>query len=221
MNVQKLNIDIGGIEWLESENVSDYEACIKFMEDRAIAIRNNEANECVWFVEHTPLYTAGTSAQDNDLISNNFPVFKTGRGGQYTYHGTGQRTIYLMLDLQKRKLGIKEYVTQLEQWVIDTLAEFGIKGERRCGRVGIWVDNGNGTEDKVCAIGVRVKKWVSYFGIAFNINPDLSHYNGIIPCGISDNNFGVGSLEKLGINSNKKGVDDTFINTFNKNFPKP
>ena len=212
------NSNSPSIDWLESFDVSDYQACVEFMEKRVIDIRNGDANECIWLVEHTPLYTGGTSATESDLLKPSHPVHKSGRGGQYTYHGTGQRTVYIMLDLKKRGLGIKEYVTALEQWIIDALAHFNVKGERRCGRVGIWVDLGHGKEDKIAAIGVRVKKWVSYHGIAINISPDLANFFDIVPCGITESKFGVTSLEKLGILANLNDIDVALIKTFEKNF---
>ena len=218
MEIKNLNINTVGVEWLESSNVSDYKGAVEFMENRATDIRKSQASECVWLVEHTPMYTGGTSAEESDLIKPEFPVYETGRGGQYTYHGSGQRTAYIMLDLEKRKLGIKEYVTKLEQLTIDTMAEFDLIGERRTGRVGIWIKNPDNTEDKICAIGVRVKKWVSYHGIAFNINPDLSHYNGIVPCGINDKNLGITSFEKLGIKATMTDFDQALIKTFAKIF---
>ena len=194
---------------------------VQFMTDRAVAIRQQTAAECIWFVEHPPLYTGGTSAKESDLIRPKLPVYKTGRGGQYTYHGPGQRTIYIMLDLQKRGLGIHAYVRCLEQWIIGALAKYGIIGERRCGRIGIWVNLGNGYEDKICAIGVRVKKWVSFHGIALNINPNLDFYQDIIPCGINDNKYGVTSFEKLQKTTDIQHIDtilvQKFLNIFNKN----
>ena len=200
-------------DWYQSYDM-DYQIAVDFMTHRADAIHQDNARECVWFVEHPPLYTGGTSATKSDLIRPTLPVHKTGRGGQYTYHGTGQRTIYVMLDLQKRRLGIREYVQHLEQWIINTLAQFAIIGERRCGRVGIWVDMGDGYEDKICAIGVRVKKWVSFHGIALNINPNLHYYQDIIPCGISDNKFGVTSFEKLGKPTDTHQIDTVLAQQF-------
>ena len=201
------------IRWFQSYNMA-YQTAVDYMTETAVKIRSDNASECVWFVEHPPLYTGGTSADDKDLITPRLPVYKTGRGGQYTYHGTGQRTIYVMLDLEKRSLGIREFVRCLEQWIIDVLAHFNITGQRRCGRVGIWIDVGNGYEDKVCAIGVRVKRWVSFHGIALNINPNLDFYSHIIPCGISDNKFGVTSFEKLGISTDIPYIDTVLVNRF-------
>ena len=184
------------MEFKTSEKLVDYDAGVSFMEERVAGIRAGEADECVWFLEHPPLYTAGTSAKDSDLLDARFPVYKTGRGGEHTYHGPGQRVAYVILDLKKRQQApdIKQYVWQLEEWIIRTLAHFDITGERRAGRVGIWVAAG-GTEKKIAAIGVRVRHWVTYHGIAINVNPDLSHFSGIVPCGISD--YGVTSLSQV------------------------
>lgn len=166
------------------------------MEDRVAGIRSGAAAEMIWLLEHPPLYTAGTSAKAVDLLDNRFPVYEAGRGGQYTYHGPGQRVAYVMLDLKKRQqvTDIKKYVWQLEEWIIRALASFGVAGERRAGRVGIWVTDGL-KESKVAAVGVRIRHWVTYHGIAINVDPDLSHYAGIVPCGISEH--GVTSLTQL------------------------
>ena len=173
-----------------------YEDAISFMEERVALIRQGQADECVWLLEHPPLYTAGTSAKSDDLLSAQFPVYQTGRGGEYTYHGPGQRIAYVMLDLKKRQSepDIKKYVWQLEEWIIQTLAFLGITGERREGRIGIWVIGKDGQERKIAALGVRIRHWVSYHGIAINLNPDLSHFNGIVPCGIKE--YGVTSIAK-------------------------
>jgi len=187
------------VEWIIEKDKIEYDKAIEFMENRVAAIRDEGAQECIWLLEHPPLYTAGTSAKEKDLIDACFPVFKTGRGGEYTYHGPGQRVAYVMLDLrerQKNKPDIKKYVWQLEEWIIRSLAEFEIKGERRCGRVGIWVVMPDGSESKIAAIGVRIRRWVTYHGISINLNPDLSHFNGIVPCGIAQH--GVTSLHALG-----------------------
>ena len=215
-----LPLDIAGtfvhttpFDWYQSYNM-DYQTAVQFMTDRTIAIRADNAPECVWFVEHPPLYTGGTSASESHLLNPQLPVYKTGRGGQYTYHGTGQRTIYVMIDLQKRGLGIREFVRYLEQWIIDSLTVFDITGDRRCGRVGIWVDIGDGYEDKICAIGVRVKRWVSLHGIALNINPDLTYYQHIVPCGISDAKYGVTSFEKLGKTTDIQHIDTVLAQKF-------
>lgn len=186
------------MEWKFSKNPVEYADALAFMNKRVEAIHNGEAAECIWLLEHPPLYTAGTSAKDSDLLDNRFPVYEAGRGGEYTYHGPGQRVAYVMLDLKRRqkKPDVKKYVWQLEEWIIRTLAEFDVKGERRCGRVGIWVKRDEGREDKIAAIGVRIRRWVTLHGIAINVNPDLSHFGGIVPCGIKEH--GVTSLADLG-----------------------
>lgn len=173
-----------------------YESALSQMEARVAAIRDGEAEELIWLLEHPPLYTAGTSAKDADLLDPRFPVYETGRGGEYTYHGPGQRVGYVMLDLKKRQQvpDIKKYVWQLEEWIIRSLAMLGVTGERREGRVGIWVSTPEG-EAKIAAIGVRVRRWVSYHGISINVDPDLSHFGGIVPCGISE--YGVTSIAKV------------------------
>lgn len=196
------------IEWRISKVLVDYETAVSVMEDRVAAIRAGEKDELIWLLEHPPLYTAGTSAKADDLLNPQFPVYETGRGGQYTYHGPGQRVAYVMLDLKKRQQApdIKQYICNLEQWIINSLQEFDIKGERREGRVGIWVDRGVPFADsKVAAVGVRVRHWVTYHGISINVNPDLSHFSGIVPCGISD--AGVTSMRELGINSGMDALD--------------
>ncbi len=168
------------------------------MEARVAAIRAGTAPELVWLLEHPPLYTAGTSARESDLIDPGlFPVHRTGRGGQYTYHGPGQRVGYVMLDLRRRGADLRAYVCRLEDWLIDALAAFGLTGERRAGRVGIWIDQGGGRESKIAAIGVRIRHWVSFHGVALNVDPDLGHYRGIVPCGIS--RHGVTSLKAEGV----------------------
>lgn len=171
------------------------------MEKRAAEIRAGVAPEAIWLLEHPPLYTAGTSAKMDDLLApDRFPVFESGRGGQFTYHGPGQRVIYVMLDVKKRGADVRQFVRDLEQWVIGTLARFNVTAERRAGRVGLWVANG-AREDKIAAIGIRLRHWVSFHGISINVDPDLSHFKGIVPCGISESTttpFGVTSLVKLG-----------------------
>tara|TARA_R110000868_G_scaffold177472_16_gene416471 strand:+ start:106 stop:771 length:666 start_codon:yes stop_codon:yes gene_type:complete len=190
------------------------------MEDRVAGVRNGTAPELVWLLEHPPLYTAGTTAQETDLLSpDRFPVFKTGRGGQYTYHGPGQRVVYVVLDLKKRGEDVRCYVRDLESWAIAALARFGVTGEIRPGRVGIWVDRGNGSEDKIGAIGVRVRHWVSYHGLALNVAPDLTHFSGIVPCGITDQ--GVTSLANLGITASMADMDAALIETFTEVFGMP
>lgn len=187
------------------------------MEGRVADIRNRGADELLWLLEHPPLYTAGTSANPADLLSPKFPVYETGRGGQYTYHGPGQRVGYVMLDLKKRQQlpDIKKYVCDLEEWVIRTLAHFDIKGERREGRVGIWVETPLG-EKKIAAIGVRIRHWVTYHGVSVNLNPDLSHFGGIVPCGISQ--FGVTSLHDLGKKVSMAELDRALITEFKNVF---
>ncbi len=187
-----------GIEWRITENHVTYPDALKFMEDRVGKIFKKEAPQTVWLLEHPPLYTAGTSADKKDLIDpDRFPVYDAGRGGQYTYHGPGQRVAYAMLDLNLYNKDVRKFVYNLEEWIIRTLAKFNVKGERREGRVGIWIDRGNGREDKIAAIGVRVRKWITFHGIAINLDPNLSHFEGIVPCGI--NQHGVTSLVDLGL----------------------
>ncbi|HTQ14655.1 MAG TPA: lipoyl(octanoyl) transferase LipB [Rhizomicrobium sp.] len=183
-------------EWTVRGGLLPYGEAVAFMENRAAAIAEGRASEMVWLVEHPPIYTAGTSAKDADLIDARFPVFRTGRGGQFTYHGPGQRVGYVMLDLKRRKADVRGFVRDLEEWLIRALARFNVRGERRDGRVGIWVARGN-REDKIAAIGVRVRKWVTFHGIAFNVDPDLTHFDGIVPCGVREH--GVTSLADLGI----------------------
>jgi len=192
------------MEWKISKQPVDYTDAVQFMEERVNAIIAGQAGELIWLLEHNPLYTAGSSAKESDLLEKRFPVYQSNRGGQYTYHGTGQRIIYVMLDLRKRGQDIKLFVKNLENWIIATLAEFGIKGEIRENRVGVWVANAK-SEEKIAAIGIRVRKWVTYHGISVNISPDLSHYLGIIPCGI--NEFGVTSFAKLGLGTTMQEFD--------------
>ncbi len=184
------------MKWIYSEGQVIYPDALSFMEERVADISAGRAEECVWLLEHPPLYTGGTSAKDADLLDGRFPVYKTGRGGEYTYHGPGQRVAYVMMDLRKRQKtpDIKKYVFDLEDWIIRTLAAFDIQGERRAGRVGIWVATPEG-EKKIAAIGVRIRRWVTFHGIAINVDPDLSHFSGIVPCGIRD--YGVTSMRDL------------------------
>lgn len=189
--------------WAISEGLVSYPDAVAAMESRVAAIAAGEADELIWLLEHPPLYTKGASAQDGDLLDpTRFPVFDTQRGGQFTYHGPGQRVAYVMLDLTKRGRDVKQFVCSLEDWIIQTLGAFNVKGERRKGRVGVWVDRtkpgGQLREDKIAAIGVRLKRWVSYHGISLNVEPDLSHFGGITPCGIADEGLGVTSLAGLG-----------------------
>ena len=194
------------IEWKISDSPVPYEEALDFMERRVADIDRGEADECIWMLEHPSLYTAGTSADSTDLVDpDRFPVYDAGRGGQYTYHGPGQRVVYFMLNLKKRGQDVRNFVYNLEEVLIQTLAAFGIAGERREGRIGVWVVRHDGREDKVAAIGVRVRRWISYHGIAINVAPDLSHFSGIVPCGISEH--GVTSLEDLGVTTTLKEVD--------------
>ena len=184
------------IEWIESSAPVPYEEALAFMEQRAAAIREGAAPECVWLLEHPPLFTAGTSADPAELTNPDaFPVYEAGRGGRYTYHGPGQRVAYVLLDLEKRGKDIRRFVHGLEQWLIDTLAELGVAAHRAPGRIGIWVGAGPG-EAKIGALGVRVKRWVTLHGVALNVAPDLAHFGGIVPCGIAE--YGVTSLAELG-----------------------
>ena len=209
-------------EWRVSDDPVDYPGAVAEMEARAAAIRAGTAPELVWLLEHPPLYTAGTSAKDGDLLSaGGFPVYKTGRGGQYTYHGPGQRIGYVMLDLKRHGGDVRCYVHNLEEWVIRALAQFNVKGERRDGRVGIWVDRGNGREDKIAAIGVRIRHWVTFHGVSVNLEPDLSHFNGIVPCGIDDEKFGVTSLVDLGYPVSMADLDAALIRAFDEVFDAP
>ncbi|MEQ5775386.1 MULTISPECIES: lipoyl(octanoyl) transferase LipB [unclassified Thalassospira] len=207
-------------EWRVATSPVSYPEALLEMESRADAIYRNDANELIWLVEHPPLYTAGTSSKREDLVEpDRFPVYDAGRGGQYTYHGPGQRTAYLMMDLRKRGRDVRAYVHSLEEWIIRTLALAGVTGERRDGRVGIWVDRGNGREDKIAAIGVRVRRWVTFHGIAINLNPDLTHFGGIVPCGIAEH--GVTSLQDLGVDITMAQLDQLLAQTFDDVFPTP
>jgi lipoyl(octanoyl) transferase len=220
----KLAIDQGAVDWRISDRPVGYEAAVAAMEERVADIRAGRARELVWLLEHPPLYTAGTSAKDADLLAPaRFPVHRTGRGGQYTYHGPGQRIAYVMLDLQKRGPDVRRYVCDLEDWLIATLARFNVRGERRAGRVGIWVDRGAyggvpGREDKIAAIGVRVRRWVTYHGIALNVEPDLEHFAGIVPCGIAGPDYGVTSLVDLGLPVTLPEVDAALRASFEEVF---
>ena len=204
------------IQWRISDGPVDYADAVARMEARVAAIRAGTEPELVWLLEHPPLYTAGTSARDADLVApGRLPVHRTGRGGQYTYHGPGQRVAYVMVDLNRRGRDLRCFVWQLEQWVIETLAAFNVTGERRDGRVGVWVAR-DGREDKVGAVGVRVKRWVTYHGVSINVDPDLAHYAGIVPCGITEH--GVTSLADLGIPATMDDVDVALRQTFAKVF---
>ena len=201
------------IEWRIADAPVAYEPAVAEMEARVAAIRAGTAPELVWLLEHPPLYTAGTSARDEDLVDPElFPVHRTGRGGQYTYHGPGQRVGYVLLDLERRGRDLRVFVHGLEDWIIRTLAVFNLKGERRAGRVGIWIDEGAGRDSKIAAIGVRVRHWVTYHGMALNVDPDLSHYRGIVPCGIRGH--GVTSLMAQGITATMPEVDSALKASF-------
>ena len=206
---------VDGVDWRISEAPVAYGDAVAAMEQRVGEIRDGTARECIWLLQHPPLYTAGTSAQAEDLLTpDRFPVYKTGRGGQYTYHGPGQRIAYVMLDLKRRNPDIRCFVHKLEDWVIRSLAQFNIKGERREGRVGIWVDKGQGYEDKIAAIGVRVRRWVTFHGISINVEPELDHFSGIVPCGIGDEKLGVTSLVDLGLPVTMEDLDNALLATF-------
>jgi lipoyl(octanoyl) transferase len=203
------------MDWRVSSDLVPYEEATKLMEERVQAIYKGSSPEMVWFLEHPPLYTAGSSSKSADLLDDSrLPVYETGRGGQYTYHGPGQRVAYVMIDLSKRKRDVRVFVSALEQWIIDTLDVFDIKGERRRGRVGIWV-NQNGVDQKIAAIGVRLHRWVSYHGISINVNPDLSHFQGIVPCGLAQ--YGVTSCEVLGVSVSLTDVDKALQNQWAQN----
>ena len=213
------------VEWKITDGLTDYGAAVTLMEQRAEAIAQSAAEELIWLVEHPPLYTAGTSAKEQDLLDpTRFPVYPSKRGGQYTYHGPGQRVVYVMMDLNKRGRDIRKFVQQLEHWVIATLASFNVTGEIREGRVGVWVQRpekprlvtGAVSEDKIAAIGIRLKKWVSYHGISINVEPDLDHFGGIVPCGIS--NFGVTSLVDLGLPVEMSDLDAALRASFSEIF---
>jgi lipoyl(octanoyl) transferase len=211
----------GPVDWRISDDLVPYPDAIQAMEDRVQAMIAGTAPEQVWLLEHPPLYTAGTSAKGGDLLSpDRFPVYATGRGGQYTYHGPGQRIAYVMLDLNRRGQDLRRYVHDLEEWVIRSLDRLNIRGERREGRVGIWVADGS-REDKIAAIGVRVRRWVTFHGIAINVDPDLSHFGGIVPCGIQTTAaepYGVTSLAKLGHLISMPEVDVVLKGTFSEIF---
>ena len=202
-------------EWKISDQPVVYPEALALMEARAAAIAEGRMREMVWLLEHPPIYTAGTSANDADLIDARFPVYRTGRGGQFTYHGPGQRVGYAMLDLKQRNPDVRAYVQDLEQWLIEALALFNVKGERREGRVGIWVQRGL-KEDKIAALGVRIKRWVTFHGVALNVDPDLSHFSGIVPCGVKAH--GVTSLADLGIMVTTADVDVALKQSFKKIF---
>ncbi len=200
----------GEVEWRVSESRVDYRWSLAEMDARVAAIAGGAAPELVWLLEHPPLYTAGTSAKPDELVETRFPVHQVGRGGQSTYHGPGQRVAYVMLDLNRRTRDVRAYVMALEEWIIRTLAAFNVHGKRRDDRIGVWVrrpEKGEGFEDKIAAIGIRVRKWVTLHGMALNVEPELSHFSGILPCGVSDNRYGVTSLVDLGLPVSMAEVD--------------
>ena len=218
----KLNLDLvldppvrPKIEWRQSDAPVAYPDAVAAMEARAGTIADGKAPELVWLLEHPAIYTAGTSAKDADLIEARFPVYRTGRGGQFTYHGPGQRVGYVMLNLKARNPDVRGYVRDLEQWLIETLSLFGVRGERREGRVGIWVARGD-REDKIAALGVRIKHWVTLHGVALNVDPDLSHFGGIVPCGVRQH--GVTSLADIGVPVTMADVDLALKQSFAKIF---
>jgi lipoyl(octanoyl) transferase len=214
------------VEWRTAPGLSGYADAVAEMEARAEAIAAGRASERVWLVEHPPLYSAGTSARDGDLLESRFPVHRTGRGGQFTYHGPGQRVAYVMLDLKRRRPDVRAYVGSLERWLIDALAALGVRGETRGDRVGVWVarpekprgPDGAVAEDKIAAIGVRIRRWVSFHGVALNVAPDLSHFSGIVPCGIAEARYGVTSLRDLGLAATMGDVDTALRAAFEARF---
>ncbi len=216
------------VEWITSHGLTAYEDAVTFMEERVDAIARDAADECIWLLEHPPIYTAGTSARREDLIApDRFPVYETRRGGQYTYHGPGQRVVYVMLDLNRRGRDLRRFVRQLEDWVIAALAEFNVTGHVRQGRVGVWVERpdkprtatGAMREDKIAAIGIRLRKWISFHGISINVEPNLEHFSGIVPCGISEH--GVTSLVDLGLPVTMADLDQALETGFARIFGDP
>jgi len=216
------------VEWKISDGLTGYQDALDFMEARVAQIAAGEAEECVWLLEHPPLYTAGTSAKPEDLTDpDRFPVFEARRGGQYTYHGPGQRVVYVMLDLNSRGRDVRAFVKQLETWVIAALAEFNLTGHIRDGRVGVWIERpdkpktitGKMAEDKIAAIGIRLRKWVSFHGISINVDPDLDHFSGIVPCGITE--YGVTSLVDLGLPVTLDDLDVVLRRSFDEVFGAP
>jgi len=198
------------VAWRVTDGFLGYPEAVAAMEQRVAAITAGEAGELVWLVEHPPLYTAGTSARPGDVLDTRLPLFATGRGGQVTYHGPGQRVAYVMLDLKRRTTDVRRFVATLEEWIIRTLAAFNVRGERREERIGVWVrrpDKGAGREDKIAAIGIRLKRWVSLHGIALNVDCDLAHFSGIVPCGVAEPRYGVTSLADLGLPVGMAEVD--------------
>ncbi len=213
--------DAAAVEWLISDQAIPYPQAIEVMEARVADIAAGRASELVWLLEHPSLYTSGTSGKTADLLDARFPVFDSGRGGQLTYHGPGQRVAYVMLDLKRRRPDVRAYVASLEQWIIRTLAAFNVRGERREDRVGVWVarpDKGNGFEDKIAAIGVRLRRWVSFHGISINVDPDLTHFSAIVPCGVTDPRYSVTSLADLRLTATAADVDIALRKAFEEVF---
>jgi lipoyl(octanoyl) transferase len=211
------------VEWLISDQAIPYPEAVALMEERVADISAGHAGELVWLLEHPSLYTSGTSGNSADLLDPRFPIFQSGRGGQITYHGPGQRVAYVMLDLKRRRPDVRAYVASLEEWIIRTLAAFNVRGERREDRVGVWVarpDKGKGFEDKIAAIGVRLRRWVSFHGIAINVEPELSHFQGIVACGITDPRYGVTSLADLGLTATTADVDIALRQAFEEVFER-
>ena len=213
--------DGGDPEWRISPKPVPYPAAVAEMEARVADIATQRQRELVWLLEHPPLYTSGSSGKPSDLLDPRFPMYETGRGGQLTYHGPGQRVAYVMLDLKRRRPDVRAYVAGLEEWIIRTLAAFNVLGERREDRVGVWVlrpDKGPGHEDKIAAIGVRLRRWVSFHGIAINVEPELSHFSAIVPCGVADVRYGVTSLVDLGLPVTMEDVDVALRQAFEEVF---
>jgi len=218
----KPSSDAAPVEWRISDALVPYADAVAFMDARVARIAAGAAPELIWLLEHPPLYTAGTSARATDLVDARFPVHKSGRGGQFTYHGPGQRVIYAMLDLNRRNPDLRAFVGALEAWIIAALSTFNVRGERRADRIGVWVarperprgKNGEIAEDKIAAIGIRVRRWVSFHGIALNVAPELTHFSGIVPCGISASHFGVTSLSDLGLPVSMSEVDVALAREF-------
>ena len=214
------------VEWLSTKGLVPYDEALAEMTARVAAIQKGQARERVWLLQHPPIYTAGTSAKDQDLLDPRFPVFRTGRGGQFTYHGPGQRIVYLMLDLTRRRRDARAYVCAIESWLIAALADLGVEAFTRKGRVGVWVarphysrgPGGEAAEDKIAALGLRLSRWVSSHGVALNVAPDLTHFSGITPCGIREAHLGVTSLEALGAPSDMKVVDAALRRRFEEIF---
>jgi len=213
--------DLDPVEWAMSDGLVPYEQALAVMDQRVAAMAAGKAPELVWLLEHPPLYTAGTSAKPAELIEARFPVFSAGRGGQFTYHGPGQRVAYLMLDLKRRAPDVRRFVCTLETWIIRALGAFGVAGERREDRIGVWVqrpDKGEDHEDKIAAIGIRVRHWISLHGIALNVAPDLAHFSGIVPCGVTNPRYGVTSLADLGVTASLAEVDAVLRREFEQLF---